>query len=504
MAAVSAVALTAVVTRAFSFARFPPTWDESLLGIQAYTGLVDVDHRWDPLFNAYGPLCNWLAIGLNWLGASPLHAVRLISAAAAVASVALVFSLGRRLGGSVVGLSAAGLYAIAPVFVVHDTMGVVEPLLTSLVAATLLCSLRLAERPDLGRTVALGVVMGLIMLTKLNGAFALLAAPMVLLVASDRRRVLLALLAAELLALALWQVQRISPVYGEAQEFASWAEGVLFRPPSEVVRDAPRYLVDAIAQTTRVLGSWLTPAVVLATLVGVAALIRTNRRLAAVYVVFSGLGVLSVAALTPVLWARYALVSFVPLVVLAGYGMVVAGSHLYRRPHGVGLLAAVVIACLLPNAVFAARWAWEPAKTEVPVDRDDDVYRTGATSGVGWNEIAERLRGEMQGRPTTRLTYYTGTPWHAGILLDDPRWDEKQAGGFFRETFTARDGRRLLVVSATDDPLDSGCHLYLWDRAAGPPPRGVVRGMTLVTSVRRTRAAPLELYRCARPPARRL
>src|SRR5207248_4445274 len=56
------------------------------------------------------------------LTADPVIAGRVLSAAAGTITTVLCFFLGRRLGGSGVGLVAATLYALSPVAVLHERM----------------------------------------------------------------------------------------------------------------------------------------------------------------------------------------------------------------------------------------------------------------------------------------------------------------------------------------------------------------------------------------------
>ena len=58
--------------------------------------------------------------------------------------------LARRLGGDLTGLVAAGLAVVVPFFLVHDGIGIMEPLVTLVMASALLAQVELARRPSLG------------------------------------------------------------------------------------------------------------------------------------------------------------------------------------------------------------------------------------------------------------------------------------------------------------------------------------------------------------------
>ena len=55
---------------------------------------------------------------------------------------------------------------LVPFFLVHDVIGIMEPLLTLLLMAALILQIGLARAPSLRRGAALGVVLGLALLTK--------------------------------------------------------------------------------------------------------------------------------------------------------------------------------------------------------------------------------------------------------------------------------------------------------------------------------------------------
>lgn len=89
------------------------------------------------------------------------EAVRLWQALLGTATCGLLFAVGRRLGGTHIGLIAAGLAAVYPLFIFFTGTLMAETLLVFLSVAVLLMALRLEEETTAGRACALGVVMGL-------------------------------------------------------------------------------------------------------------------------------------------------------------------------------------------------------------------------------------------------------------------------------------------------------------------------------------------------------
>ena len=94
--------------------------------------------------------------------------MRAVSVGAGLATVAVIGLLARRLGGDLTGLVAAGLAVVVPFFLVHDGIGIMEPLMTLVMASALLAQVELARRPSLRLGVVLGVVLAAAVLTKEN------------------------------------------------------------------------------------------------------------------------------------------------------------------------------------------------------------------------------------------------------------------------------------------------------------------------------------------------
>ncbi len=123
-------------------------------------------------------------------------------------TVLLVGLLGRRIGGAVVGLVAAGLAAIYPMLIAADGSFRSESLYALLITATLLAAYALHDRPDKRRALACGVLIGLATLTRSEALVLvlLLVLPTALLVVDRRRALALSAiaLAAAVVVIAPW------------------------------------------------------------------------------------------------------------------------------------------------------------------------------------------------------------------------------------------------------------------------------------------------------------
>jgi len=97
---------------------------------------------------------------------------RWISVAFGVATVLVTYFAGRAVAGSATGLLAAGLLALARDAVATSRLVVVDAPLAFFVALVMWSSVRLVERPSLGRWIAAGCFVGLAASSKYSGALA--------------------------------------------------------------------------------------------------------------------------------------------------------------------------------------------------------------------------------------------------------------------------------------------------------------------------------------------
>ena len=151
--------------------RFP--WQEPAL-------LFSAESPWNPQFFSYGSLPIYLLrvvsslAALRWPAAGTLSASyvvgRVLSALADVGSIGVLYLLGRRLYGRWVALGAAALMAVTVLHIQLSHFYAVDTLLTLLILATLYLALRLADGPSLERAMAVGVVWGAAMATKVSAA----------------------------------------------------------------------------------------------------------------------------------------------------------------------------------------------------------------------------------------------------------------------------------------------------------------------------------------------
>jgi 4-amino-4-deoxy-L-arabinose transferase-like glycosyltransferase len=178
-------------------------------------GFVDPEHPSRPT-GLHPPLHPLMLAGASGLGLDTWTAHRLVTAATGAALVVLVGLLGRRVGGDRVGLVAASLAAVYPIFLRVDGAVLSESLYGCLTAACLLAAYRLLDRPGPRPALLLGALVGLATLTRPEALLLLVLLALPVVWRGGGRRLLHAGLAcvAVLCVLSPWLVRNMSAFDG--------------------------------------------------------------------------------------------------------------------------------------------------------------------------------------------------------------------------------------------------------------------------------------------------
>src|SRR5664279_1659101 len=107
-----------------------------------------------------GLLPSWLGASLIGTGIDPVTAMRLLAAVGAALAATCGGLVVRRFYGRREGLLAAALIALGPYFLVNASIGIYDAMVTGLVAAAVLVSIKLAQRPRPYTALLLGAVLG--------------------------------------------------------------------------------------------------------------------------------------------------------------------------------------------------------------------------------------------------------------------------------------------------------------------------------------------------------
>jgi 4-amino-4-deoxy-L-arabinose transferase-like glycosyltransferase len=431
--AIVEIAVAYLVMRLALVDRMPYFVDEATHARFARAASLSTHDLFISLDIAKEPLATWLAVVWIKLGFSPLTAVRLVSIAAGLGTVVVTGLLGHRLGGPAVGLAAAALCVVLPFFAVHDVIGIMEPLLTFLLASALLLQLELARRPRLRVAVLLGLVVGAALLTKESGKLALALIPFSLLCfdwqAPDRRRRLatwaggvgIVVVCAVIATLVLHSSSRWDQV--------AQIRKVPILYPVRSVHDALEHPVRWAGDTWPIYRTSFTGYLTIPLLVaGLAGLVVALRRIpgeACLLVVWivAPLAASLILVLFP--YPRHVLYLMPPFLVLAAYGLVTGARWLRARVPARGLAEVGVAAGLLlvlgPALLFDGRVLAHPATAKYP-DGDDKQYVRGPVAGSPWKPVAALLRERAAGRDVV-VAYDRSVVDLLALLLDNnPRY----------------------------------------------------------------------------------
>jgi 4-amino-4-deoxy-L-arabinose transferase-like glycosyltransferase len=162
---------------------------------------------------AHPPLYPTVLAGLSLLGGDGLLAQRSLGALFGAGTIVLVALIGLRVGGARVGLTAAALAALYPLFVIADGAPMSEGLYGLLVAACLLAALRLREQRSPARAAVLGGLIGLAALTRSEALLLVVLVGLPLALGGERAgraRRALAVCAACAAVLAPWTIRNLS------------------------------------------------------------------------------------------------------------------------------------------------------------------------------------------------------------------------------------------------------------------------------------------------------
>jgi len=457
--AIGAALLAAYLITRLSFAdRFPRFLDEGI-----YAEFADaVAHSRDKLFISLeigqGPVFSWLGAVWVKLGFAPLTAIRLVSVTAGLLLAAVVGALARMLWGWTVAWVAAALCVVLPFLLVHDGIGIYEPLVTLIMAGALFLQIAFARRPDPRIAILLGLVLAAGVLTKANTMPALVLLPVSLLCfdwsePGRRRRLGRWLGGAGIvlaMALAAELVQRSSSYY--AQREAAMQSILLWpaRSVSDVLNDPFGVIGLNWAVYRPALTGYLTIPLLLTTLAGVVLSWRTRPRVTAVLVawIVVPFAVGMLFQLRP--FPRHAMFLVPPALALSAYAIVSGAQFAERRlsrPAAAIACSAALALVLAPALVLDARVLAHPATARYP-GLDYWQYVAGWPAGGPWDDTAELLRDKAGGRGAVILV-----PGSYGILrqLLGPKY----------------------VFVDTRSPFASGARFGLYDTAGFPvDPKG--------------------------------
>jgi 4-amino-4-deoxy-L-arabinose transferase-like glycosyltransferase len=421
-----------LATRIYFAARFPYFVDEGTYGVFVERGADTWKELYTSLTIGREPLEIWIAIPFTkWAGLNPMDALRAASIVSGLATVPVMWLLGREIAGNAVGVVAAALYVLLPFFLVHNGIGIMESLVTLVVAAALLLQIKLARRPDLRLGLLLGIVFAAAILTKENTKPALALVPLSLLLfdwsPEGRRERLKTWVGAVAIAFAFAIAANVSMHLSK------------YWPDLVRARDSPFYTVRSFSSLVDMpfwsfprawhayrpaLLEYVTVPVFAASIAGAVLLLRRNRNLAALLLIWVLLPLAISFALTVLPFPRHVMYLTPPLLVFAGIAVVALwrwAAGRFGPPRAAAALTAAGVLALAQAVLLDARVLNDPVAAHYP-GLDEWQYVTGTGGGEPWPKLErDMLRRAGDGQVIVITPTTDGNVIHL-MLYDNPRF----------------------------------------------------------------------------------
>lgn len=430
--AAAAIVLAYLVTRGLFIDRFPYFLDEGTYAVFANRAAESTSDLFYSFTIGREPLMFWLGIPWIKLGISPLVSIRLVSAVAGLLTLLFVGLLARRVGGTAVGLTAAALCVVLPFFLVHDGIGIIEPMVTLVMAAALYLQVEFARRPDLRIAALLGLVLAAGVLTKENTKPALVLVPLSLLCfdwgAPDRSRQLkrwllgIALVAAMVVAATL--SLRVSSLYHLYEESRDNPLLYTVRPLGDVLSDPFAELGATWEAYRPAFTGYISIPLIGAALAGAVLGLRRRPRLTLLLLAWILLPLAISMLFSTLPYPRHVMYLVPPAIVLMAYAIVegIRWTRTVTAPRTAGLVSTAAVAALLaPALLLDARVLAHPDTARYP-GTDDLQYVTGTGGGSVWPAVAGTIRDRAKGPQVPILTTRSYSQVLEMLLGPDPRY----------------------------------------------------------------------------------
>jgi 4-amino-4-deoxy-L-arabinose transferase-like glycosyltransferase len=403
-AAAALILLVFVVTRVVFIDGFPYFLDEGSYANFAWRGSHSLRDIWVSLTIGREPFFIWLGIPLVKLGINPLHALRAVSVISGLLTLPVLFLLGRRLADDWVGLVAAGLYALVPFAVVHNGIGIMESLVTLVVAAALLLQIDFARKPSIKLALLLGLVGAVGVLTKENTKPAMALLPLSLILfdwrpEGRRERLTRWIGGAAIVGAMMVLADRLMHVSSYFDEFQRWRTNGFYttRKLGDVVGDPFGSWDKAIHAYAPAFLEYITVPLLLAAGAGALIGLRRNRRMTLLLLAWIALPLLISLTFAALPYPRHVLYLLPPFLVLMAYAAVEGARAARERLSPRAATAAIVVvgAVALSQAlVLDARVLAHPDTGPYPGLDQTQYVRLG---GHPWEPAAALIRGSAHG-----------------------------------------------------------------------------------------------------------
>lgn len=382
-----------------------------------------------------------LLAALAHLPLDPLVSGRLLSVACGWLTVIGLWLSGRMVADQRAGILAGLLYICSPLAIVHDLLAIPDAMLTSVASFVLALGLRLSRlsNPTRWHAAGVGALVALAALVKLPGVF-LFAFPTLTVLTCTmppeqrhrRWEMVRTALIVTLLAIAAFAPFN----YGGAESHKVGALDLTLQ-------------VARVGQNLYRIGEWITMALPLSALIIASIGLATSPSRHRYLLLFlsGGLFCLALAAIGSVLYPRYILPAWVPILFAAGLSL---SQHRQQRQVLRGISAALTVITCLWGAFFAFQYIRNPAYAPL-TDADRHQYVETWTAGYHLEEIVHLLRAEAERSGSVILASPLQPRLiHLGLTLylnDNPHI------AFIEIDMQATDARQQLGHLAAQQPL---------------------------------------------------
>ncbi|MDP9256158.1 MAG: hypothetical protein M3Q31_06350, partial [Actinomycetota bacterium] len=309
-------------------------------------------------------------------------------------------------------------------FLVNASVGIYDAMVTGLVAAAVLVSIRLVQKPSMVIAVLLGVVIGAGGLTKPTTSVALVVLPFTLLLfdyASPlRRRRLLIWAGYAALALALGyaitSIARLTPLYDKPM-----LPRENHRSIGQIFDDiVPSIRSNGPLQWNALFGYLTTPGITLA-VIGVISGLRRHRAATAVLLIWTVSVIASALLLALWPYPRYFAAAMVPLSAFVALGALavwngLSGGSLPYRSARIAIAAGLLLVAVSPALRYEGQVLADPVHTVYPgADLEGYVWATSAQTWV--DPFARQI--ERRGGPyPVHIDVVLGYTWGLDLRLN--------------------------------------------------------------------------------------
>ncbi len=428
LATVALLTVAGVVTRLPSLRALPIFGDEAIfLRLARLVAADPARNLWLPLNAPSAPLHPWLlALSLSpW--SDTVMAGRLLSVACGALLIAALAWAVRRMDELFPGETAArgatvaaAILALASPFLVFsarlarvDALFALEVAVVTAIALELVIRARRGERL-IAPAIALGVAMGLTMLTRQAVSYPLwLLPPVAVLLAGrgNRQRLVAATSVALLVAIALWAPMLVAPAW---PDLSARIFHIAASRPALPAGERAALFAHNLGVAVAAFWTYLTPPVVLGAIAGVAELARARRaRLLAFLAAWEVVLLVPAALFATDYFPRYALPAALPFLAAGAFGVASFGA----RMRGAEPVLLVALALWGASDVFRGERDWRSWRL---LTVDQAQFVSGWSAGAASERAADFLKARAEEGPiAVVLPHVSGNPSDAVWLLLD-------------------------------------------------------------------------------------